>query len=56
MHLGKIIAVGSRALPLDHGAFAPARAGGRQGQREGGLAYVASQTTLLGMAGGARHG
>ena len=53
MQLGKIITVRSRTLPVDHGALAPARAGDRHGQSQRWFANVASQTTLLGVAGGA---
>ena len=49
----KIIAVGRGADPVDHGALAPTRAGGRQGESERGLADVASQAALLRVAGGA---
>ena len=53
VHLGEVIAVGSWARPVDHGALAAARAAGRHGQSQRWFANVASQTTLLGVAGGA---
>jgi hypothetical protein len=53
MQLGKIITVRSWTLPVDHGALPPARAGDRHGQSQRWFANVASQTTLLGVAGGA---
>lgn len=53
VQLGKIIAVGSRARPVDHGALAAARAGGRQSQSQRGLGDVTSEAALLGMTRGA---
>jgi hypothetical protein len=55
MQLGKISPMRSGTRPVDHGAFAPARAGGWQGQSQCGLADVAGHAALLGVAGGARH-
>ena len=53
MQLRKIITVRSWALPVDHGALAPTWAGDRHGQSQRWFANMASQTTLLGVAGGA---